>query len=109
MAPRPKKKPAAKSAKKVQIAKGVKVKRGVESKLQKKPGGSNVGSYKDVSKSKFCGPAGGAPPGSFPVDSVKRARAALSYAHNAPNPAGIKACVKKKFPAVGKSSKKAKK
>lgn len=105
----PRKKPAAKRAKKVTIAKGVKVKRGKESKLQKKPGGSNVGKYKSVAKSKFCGPAGGAPEGSYPVNSPKRARAALAYAHNAPNPAGIRACVKKKYPKVGKGSKKGKK
>jgi len=69
-------------------------------------GGSNVGEYKKVSKKAFCGPAGGSPKGSFPVNSKKRARAALSYAHNAPNPSGIRACVKRKFPSVGKSSKK---
>ncbi len=90
----------------VKIAKNVTVKRGKESKLRKKPGGSNVGEYKNVKKSAFCGPAGGAPEGSYPVNSKKRARAALSYAHNAPNPAGIRACVKRKFPGVGKSSKK---
>lgn len=83
-------------AKKVTIAKGVKVKRGKESELQKKPGGSSVGEYKKVSKKKFCGPSGGAPKGSYPVNTAKRCRAALAYAHNAPNPSGIKACVKSK-------------
>lgn len=91
-----KKKPAAKRARKITLAKGVKVKRGVESKLEKKPGGSNVGKYKKVSKKKFCGPAGGAPETSYPVNTPKRCRAALAYAHNAPNPKGIRACVKKK-------------
>lgn len=90
------KKPAAKSAKKVTIAKGVKVKRGKESKMKKKPGGSNVGEYKKVKKSEFCGPSGGAPKGSFPVNSPKRCSSALKLAHNAPNPAGIRACVKRK-------------
>lgn len=99
----PPKKPAAKAARKVTIAKGVKVKRGVESKLNKKPGGSNVGSYKSVSKASFCGPAGGAPEGSYPVNTKKRARAALAYARNAPNPEGIKRCVRKKFPEMGKA------
>lgn len=65
---------------------------------QKKPGGSNVGKYKNVKKGSFCGPSGGAPSGSFPVNSKKRARAALTYARNAPNPSGIKSCVYKKFP-----------
>lgn len=90
----------------VTIAKGVKVARGKTAKMQKKPGGSNVGEYKNVSKGSFCGPSGGAPKGSFPVNTKKRARAALAYAHNAPNPAGIKACVKRKFPSVGKGKKK---
>ena len=92
--------------KKITIAKGIKIPRGKMAKLQKKPGGSNVGEYKGVKKKSFCGPSGGAPSGSFPVNSKKRARAALSYAHNAPKPAGIRACVKRKFPSVGKNSKK---
>jgi hypothetical protein len=54
-------------------------------------GGSNAGKYK--TKGPFCGPSGGAPKGSFPVNTRKRAVAALAYARNAPNPAGIKKCV----------------
>jgi len=100
MAPRKKAKRA------VKIAKGVKVSRGKESKMRKKPGGSNVGKYKSVKKSAFCGPSGGAPAGSYPVNSKKRARAALAYARNAPNPSGIKACVYKKFPEFKKGKKK---
>lgn len=84
----------------------MRVKRGKESKLRKKPGGSNVGEYKNVAKKSFCGPAGGAPQGSYPVNTKKRARAALAYAHNAPNPEGIRRCVKKKYPSVGKSKRK---
>lgn len=91
-----KRKPAAKRAKKVTIAKGLKVKRGKESKMQKKAGGSNVGEYKKVSKKEFCGPSGGAPKASYPVNTAKRCRAALAYAHNAPNPGGIRSCVKRK-------------
>jgi len=67
-----------------------------EARDRKKPGGSNVGDYPNVDKDDFCGPAGGAPEGSYPVNSEKRARAALSYAHNAPDPEGIKNCVYKK-------------
>lgn len=102
------KKPApARRAKKVTIAKGVKVQRGKESQLRKKPGGSSVGQYKKVSKKEFCGPSGGAPKGSYPVNSAKRCRAAFAYAHNAPNPSGIKACVKRKCKGeIKKSSKK---
>ena len=67
-----------------------------EDRDREKPGGSNAGDYPNVDKSDFCGPAGGAPEGSYPVNSEKRARAALSYAHNAPDPEGIKRCVYKK-------------
>lgn len=88
------------------IAKNVRLPRGKESRLRKKPGGSNVGKYKNVSKGDFCGPAGNAPQGSFPVNTKKRARAALAYAHNAPNPAGIKACVHRKYPSMGKKKSK---
>ena len=94
-----------KAPKKVTIAKGVKVKRGEESKLQKKAGGSNVGKYKTVSKKAFAGPAGGAPKGSFPINTLKRAKAALAYAHNAPNPGAIKRAVYKKYPALAKRRK----
>lgn len=96
------KKPAAKAAKKVAIAKGVKVTKKKEREMEKKPGGSNVGEYKKVPKKEFCGPSGGAPKGSYPVDTKKRCKAALAYAHNAPNPGGIKACVKRKCKAMFK-------
>lgn len=92
--------------KKVQIAKGKSVPRGTESKLKKKPGGSNVGKYKGVKS--FAGKAGGAPEGSFPINTRKRAKAALAYAHNAPNPAGIKKAVHKKYPSLGKPKSKSK-
>jgi len=68
---------------------------------RKKPGGSNVGEYKRVKSDDFCGPAGGAPAGSYPVNTISRARAALTLAHNAPNPAGIRACVLRKWPQLG--------
>tara|TARA_R110002110_G_scaffold82077_3_gene213396 strand:+ start:278 stop:526 length:249 start_codon:yes stop_codon:yes gene_type:complete len=67
---------------------------------RKKPGGSNAGKYKGVKS--FCGPSGGAPSGSFPVNSLARAKSALKLAHNAPNPSGIKACVYRKFPQLKK-------
>ena len=65
-------------------------------KQREKEGSSSAGDYSDVDKDDFCGPAGGAAPGTYPVNSEKRARAALAYAHNAPNPEGIKNCVYKK-------------
>ena len=67
---------------------------------RKKPGGSNVGKYKGVKS--FCGPAGGAPAGSFPANTISRGRSALKLAHNAPNPGGIKACILRKFPSLRK-------
>ncbi len=72
---------------------------------RKKAGGSNVGEYPGVKK--FAGPAGGAPKGSFPINTKKRAKAALSYARNAPNPAGIKSAVAKAYPGLPSSKKKA--
>lgn len=91
-----------KTKKKITIGKGMKVSRGKESKMQKKPGGSNVGKYKNVSKSSFAGTKGGAPKGSYPINTLKRARAALSYAHNAPNPSGLRSAVYKKYPQLKK-------
>ncbi len=88
--------------KKVTIAKGKTIPRSSFTKLEKKPGGSNVGKYKSVSKKSFCGPAGSSPMGSYPVNSKKRAKSALALAHNAPNPSGIKKCVEKKFPSLKK-------
>jgi len=82
------------------------VPRGTESKMKKKPGGSNVGKYKEVKA--FAGPSGGAPQGSYPINTKKRAKAALAYAHNAPNPSGIKKAVHKKYPSLGKPKTKSK-
>ena len=63
---------------------------------REREGSSSAGEYSDVDKDDFCGPAGGAAPGTYPVNSEKRARAALSYAHNAPDPEGLKRCVYRK-------------
>ena len=88
--------------KKVTIAKGVKVARGVESKLRSKKGSSNAGKYKTVAPKEFAGKSGGASKVSFPINTIKRARNALARAHFAPNPAGIKAAVYKKYPELKK-------
>jgi hypothetical protein len=88
------------------IAKGVSVPRGKEKEMKKKPGGSNVGKYKNVSKKSFAGPSGGAPKGSYPINTEKRAKSALAYAHNAPKPSGIRSAVNSKYPNLGKSVKK---
>ena len=60
-------------------------------------GSSNAGAYTDVDKDKFCGPAGGAAPGTYPVNDPERARAAKRLAHNAPDPDGIEDCADKAF------------
>ncbi len=70
---------------------------------RKKPGGSNAGTFHNVKT--FAGEAGGAPKGTFPINTKKRGRAAISLAHNAPHPANIIAKVFRKFPDLMKGSK----
>lgn len=88
--------------KKVTVARGVKVARGKEEKMKKKKGSSNAGEYKNVSPKDFAGSKGGASKYSYPINTLKRARAALAYAHNAPDPEGIKKAVYAKYPALRK-------
>ena len=73
---------------------------------RKRPGGSNVGKYKGVKS--FAGPSGGAPAGSFPINTLTRAKSALKLAHNAPRPAGIRAAVYRKYPQLKPKGKKKK-
>lgn len=100
---------ADKKKKMVKVAKGKKISREKEKKMEKKPGGSNTGDYPNVKSSEFAGPAGGAPKYSYPINTKKRAKSALKLAHNAPNPEGIKKKVLKKYPSLKKSSQKKKK
>jgi hypothetical protein len=65
------------------------------SEIREEPGMSNAGKYKGLNKSQFCGPKG-----TFPVDTLKRAKSALRLAHNAKNPGKIKACVLRKYPQL---------
>lgn len=95
--------------KEVKISKNKKVPPKKAASMRKKPGGSNVGEYKNVESKEFAGPSGGAPKGSYPINTKKRAKAALAYAHNAPNPEGIKKKVHEKYPSLGKNSKSNKK
>lgn len=92
--------------KKVAIGKGMKVSRAEEKKMEKRAGGSNVGEYKNVKKSDFAGTSGGAPKGSFPINTLARAKSALKLAHNAPNPDGIKRKVYAKYPELRPKKKK---
>lgn len=104
--------------KKVTVAKGVKVKRGVEEKMRSKKGSSSAGKYKNVKPKDFAGAAGGASKFSFPIPDLAHARNALVRAHFAPNPEGIRAKVYRMYPelkkrheerAAGKKPKKLKK
>lgn len=88
--------------KKVTVAKGVKISPKKEKQLEKKPGGSNTGNYKNVSKKEFAGAAGGSSPYSYPINTLSRAKSALKLAHNAPDPEGIKRKVYKKYPQLKK-------
>lgn len=65
------------------------------SEIREEPGMSNAGTYKNVAKGDFCGPKG-----TYPVNTLKRAKSALKLAHNAENPESIKACVYKKYPQL---------
>jgi hypothetical protein len=96
------KKVLVKKPKAIVIAKGVKVKRGVEEKMRQTKGSSNVGKYKNVAPKDFAGKSGGASRYSFPIDTLARARNALARAHFAPNPEGIKAAVYRKYPELKK-------
>lgn len=69
-------------------------------KMHALAGGSNVGEYSHVSPKNFAGTAGGAPAGSYPINTRQRAIAALRYAHYAKNPQGIKEAVYKKYPSL---------
>ena len=83
--------------KKTTIAQGVSVPSKRVAQLRKKPGMSNIGKYKTVAKSDFAGPKG-----TFPINTLARARNALARAHFAENPAAIKAKVYKKYPQLKK-------
>lgn len=65
------------------------------SEIRKRPGESNAGKYEGVKSSNFAGPDK-----TFPINTMKRARSALSYAHNAANPEQIKEKVYNKYPGL---------
>jgi len=92
--------------KKITVAKGIKVPRGTEEKMRSKKGSSNAGKYKNVAPKDFAGKSGGADKYSFPINDIEHGRNALSRSHFAPNPAGVKEAVYKKFPALKKRAKK---
>jgi len=69
------------------------------SEIREEPGMSNAGKYPNVAKEDFCGPEG-----TYPVNTLKRAKSALKLAHNAKNPEAIKSCVYKKYPQLKKGN-----
>lgn len=79
---------------KVKVAKGKSMYSDMLAKIRKKPGSSNAGKYPGVKPSDFAG--GKENPYSFPINTRKRAKAALSYARYAkkPNQVRRKACSK---------------
>ena len=97
-----KRKSPVKKKRQVKVAKGKTESRSHVAKARKKPGGSNVGKYAKVPAKDFAGPAGGSPAGSYPINTLARAKSALKLAHNAPNPEGIKRRVYKKYPQLKK-------
>ena len=68
--------------------------------MREKKGSSNAGKYKNVSPKSFAGKSGGASKFSFPINTLARARNALARAHYAPNPAGIRSAVYKRYPQL---------
>tara|TARA_B100001996_G_C18615237_1_gene575442 strand:+ start:534 stop:1142 length:609 start_codon:yes stop_codon:yes gene_type:complete len=69
-------------------------------KIRKKPGMSNAGKYPNVKESNFCGPNG-----TYPVNTIKRAKSALKLAHFSANPGDIRECVHKKYPQLAADEK----
>ena len=82
------------------IGKEMSLPKGQASELRKKPGMSNVGKYKNIAKSNFAGPDG-----TFPINTLARARNALSRAHFASNPSAIRKKVEAKYPQLKKDKK----
>ena len=68
--------------------------------IREEPGKSNAGKYPNVAKGDFCGGDG-----TYPVNTLKRAKSALKLAHNASNPEKIKNCVYEKYPQLKDGSK----
>lgn len=77
----------------IQVAKGRKI---PKSRLSSRS--SNAGKYEDVDPEDFAG--GKENPYSFPINTPKRARAALAYAGNAQKPNKVRARVCSKYKGI---------
>lgn len=58
-----------------------------------------AGARRAIPSQDFAGPGR-----SFPIEDPNHARAALSMAHNAADPAAIRAAVHRKYPNIGRQS-----
>ena len=76
------------SRKKVKTVNRIKAKK--LAKIRKEPGKSNAGKYPNVKK--FAGPDG-----TYPINTLKRAKSALKLAYHAKDPAAIKRNVLKAY------------
>ena len=61
--------------------------------IREEPGKSNAGKYPGVKD--FAGPDG-----TYPIDTLERAKSALKLAHNSPNPEAIRRKVFAKYPEL---------
>tara|TARA_B100001250_G_scaffold401815_1_gene414132 strand:- start:266 stop:823 length:558 start_codon:yes stop_codon:yes gene_type:complete len=69
-------------------------------KLRKKPGMSNAGKYPNVPKDEFAGPSG-----TYPINTLKRAKSAERLAYHSPHQASILNKIYKKYPQLEEESK----
>lgn len=69
------------------------------SEIREEPGMSNAGKYPNVKKEDFCGPKG-----TYPVNTLERAKSALKLAYKAGKrkEKKIKDCVYRKYPELKK-------
>lgn len=65
------------------------------SEIREKPGESNAGKYSHVAKSNFAGPHG-----TFPINTMARARNALARAHFSDHPEQIRSNIYSKYPGL---------
>jgi len=70
------------------------------SDVRSHPGSASSGRYTSK-QGPFCGPAGGAAAGTFPVKDFEHIRNALSRARNAPNPEGVRTCACARAQSLG--------
>mgnify|MGYP005721905851 FL=1 len=70
------------------------------SEIREKPGMSNAGKYKGVKSDDFAGPNG-----TYPINTLKRAKSAIKLSHFASNPGSIVKNVLKKYPQLKEEKK----